>query len=415
MNPEIQSAREAGLSILRPSAAELEKGIEIHRTALVFEPYGLGLCGPLDAASLNRELASGATAPDLRHLGEEQNVLRWTERPEFLREFHEAWEASGVSAVLVNAGEEGNHPMRMLKRLSRYTQLIDRLPDFLARGTSPSAIREAWRSGRKAIGFATNGVPLPGTQVSVESELSLIRVFAGLGVRAMHLTYNRRNVIGDGCGEKADAGLSDFGSCVVEEMNRAGVLLDLAHSGQQTSLDACRISRRPVMISHATSASLNQHLRAKTDEVVRAVVDTGGVIGVTNVPAFLGRTGDIVAFLDHIDYLVDRFGWQSVAIGTDTPYRSMFSVEQRHLLEPWPRTRPHWEALWPGQSRLSTIGVPSPEGLLSLAWTNFPLFTVGMVQRGHSEEAIRGILGENLLRVFESTAADLEILAPAAV
>ena len=128
--------------------------------------------------------------------------------------------------------------------------------------------------------------------------------------------------IGDGCGEPANAGLSDFGRAVVAEMNRLGVIVDVAHSGWSTSLEGAQASKKPMAASHTACAALNQHIRAKPDEVLRAICDTGGLIGICCIPDFLGRTRDIRAMLDHIDHVAKKFGVDHVAIGTDVAYRS---------------------------------------------------------------------------------------------
>jgi hypothetical protein len=166
-----------------------------------------------------------------------------------------------------------------------------------------------------------------------EEELRHIRVFFQLGCRMMHLTHNRRNPIGDGCAEPANAGLSDFGRAVVQEMNRVGTIVDVAHSGWQTCLDAARASKRPVVVSHSCAWALNHHHRCKPDEVIRAVVDTGGTMGITNVPAFLGTKGDIGTMLDHIDYVAGKFGVDHVTIGTDRAYVSS-AAERENLKIP---------------------------------------------------------------------------------
>jgi membrane dipeptidase len=210
----------------------------------------------------------------------------------------------------------------------------------------------------------------------------------------MHLTYNRRNLIGDGCAEPANAGLSDFGRAVVAEMNRLGVIPDVAHSGWQTSFEAAQVSEYPVVASHTTCEALHRHIRSKPDDVIRAIIETGGYIGICCIPRFLGGKGDINAFLDHIDYAVRRFGADHVAIGTDVAYTSRASASENRKVPPRGRRRDRWEALWPDDPFVTT-----PEATESLSWTNWPLFTVGMVQRGHSDDDIRKILGGNVLRV----------------
>src|SRR5690606_10316043 len=117
------------------------------------------------------------------------------------------------------------------------TYVTDMLKDLVIKAVTPDDIVKAKKENKHAIYFTGNGVPLPQDWVSVEEELRYIRMFFQLGIRMMHLTYNRRNPIGDGCAELANGGLSDFGRTVVKEMNKVGVIVDNAHSGWQTSLE----------------------------------------------------------------------------------------------------------------------------------------------------------------------------------
>jgi membrane dipeptidase len=216
----------------------------------------------------------------------------------------------------------------------------------------------------------------------------------------MHLTYNRRNVIGDGCAEPGNAGLSDFGRAVVREMNRVGVIVDVAHSGWQTGLDAARVSERPIVVSHSAAWALRQHHRCKPDDLIRAVVETGGTIGITNVPAFLGGRGDISSLLDHVDYVARKFGVDHVTIGTDRAYVSSSAARERHKLPARARQRIRWEALWEPNDAIYDPQWRQETQEQSLQWTNWPLFTVGLVQRGYSDAEIFKIVGGNILRVM---------------
>jgi membrane dipeptidase len=207
-------------------------------------------------------------------------------------------------------------------------------------------------------------------------------------------------MIGDGCGEPANAGLSDFGRAVVKEMNRVGVIVDIAHSGWQTSLEAAQASTKPMVASHTTVASVNKHIRSKPDNVIRAIADTGGYIGICCIPRFLGSTGDISAMMNHINYVVKKFGSDHVAIGTDVAYTSQFAREEGSKISTYRRPRTRWEALWPPDDFKETQPM-----VQSLSWTNWPLFTVGMVQLGYSDEVIRKILGGNMMRVAKAALA----------
>ena len=210
----------------------------------------------------------------------------------------------------------------------------------------------------------------------------------------MHLTYQRRNMIGDGCAEDANAGLSDFGNSAIAEMNRIGVIPDCAHSGWQTSLEAAQVSTRPVVASHTTCAGIHPHIRSKPDEVIRAIADSGGYVGMCCIPRFLRGSGDINVLLNHIDYVVNLVGVDHVAIGTDVAYSSQNAAEEQRKLPSLRRSRPDFRSLWPADDYVTTDVARD-----SVAWTNWPLFTVGLVQRGYSDDDIRKIIGGNVMRV----------------
>ena len=176
---------------------------------------------------------------------------------------------------------------------------------------------------------------------------------------------------------------------------RVGVIIDVAHSGLLTSLEAAQASQRPIVASHSGVWELTPHCRCKNDDVIRAIVDTGGLIGITNIPAFLGKSGDIAALLDHIDYVASRYGTDYVAIGTDNPYTAASVYEQQSPAGRPARTR--WEALWPDDDPLFSPIWKQERQIQSLVGTNWPLFTVGLVQRGYADEAIRKIIGGNML------------------
>jgi len=397
LGTNIKDARHVAMDILRPSARELETGLAFHEEALVVESYSLGISAPQSWGRLRRIQEAGGSAIELRDAIEEQLTLGHLPDETTRELYRQAWRASGVNCSFQGAGEESNDPVRLLRRLGRYTHLMDALPGVLARVTTAEDIVTHHQNGCRTLCLVTNGIPLPSTRVSVPEELGLIRTFAQLGVKSMHLTYNRRNAIGDGCGEIADGGLSAFGHDVIAEMNSLGIIVDLAHTGWKTSLEAVRASQCPVMISHAACWSVHQHIRCKSDEVIRAVAEAGGLIGITNVPAFLGGSGDISRLLDHIDYAVNQFGVDAVAIGTDRSYALPASEspdDSFHL-----RQRLPWESLWSGTSPNLDAAWNQPRQVQSLVWTNWPLFTVGLVQRGYREEDIRKIIGGNVLRV----------------
>ena len=400
MNEKIKSAYDTALNILNPTKAQLEHGLELHRNSIVFDAYGFQPTATVDADIVITAIKNNASELELHDLYEDMTRTRYVKVEKERKEFENAWKASGVTCVFQNAGEEGNSIEKLLKRLARFTYSTDVMKDFLIKAVSPDDVVRAKQENKKALYFTGNGVPLPQDWVSVEEELRFVKVFFELGIRMMHLTYNRRNVIGDGCAETANGGLSDFGRAVVKEMNRVGVIVDIAHSGWKTSFEAAKISEKPMVASHSCATAVNNVIRSKPDDVIQAIADTDGYIGVCCIPRFLGSTGDISAMMRHIDYLVKKFGANHVAIGTDYGYRSQYDDEESKKIAAavqGQKYRTGWEALWPPENFITR-----PEMRESMAWTNWPLFTVGLVQMGYSDNDIQKILGENVLRVAKA-------------
>lgn len=394
INEQMKEAYQIALNILKPSKKELERGLELHRNSVVIDCYGFMPRAAVDGAAITAAIEGEASPLEIQDLQEDMSMTRFVDNDREREEFMNAWRASGVTCVIQNAGEEGNEIHRLLKRLSRFTYSTDMLRDFVSKAVLPDDIVSVKKANRHALYFTGNGIPMPQDWVSVEEELRYIRMFFQLGIRMMHLTYNRRNMIGDGCGESTDCGLSDFGRAVVREMNKVGVIVDIAHSGWQTSLEAAQLSEKPMVASHTTAAALHHHFRAKPDNVIRAIADTDGYIGICCIPRFLGETGDIAAMINHIDYVAKKFGVDHVAIGTDIAYTSQYASEENRKIIPYRQPRIRWEALWPPDDFVETAAMRQ-----SMAWTNWPLFTVGLVQRGYSDDNIQKILSGNVLRV----------------
>jgi len=402
MNEWMKKAREAALAILQPTRRDLERGLALHADSTVCDAYGFSPTTSPAGAAVARALNEGATPAELQDMSEEGMMTTWLREPLAEAEYRDAWETAGVTCIFQNAGEEGQSVKRLVKRLARFTFVTDERREFVSRATKADDIMSAKREGRHCLLFSANGVPLAEEWVNVQHELGYVRIFRQLGVRMMHLTYNRRNMLGDGCAEPADAGLSDFGRAAIAEMNRVGVIVDVAHSGQRTSLEAARASSRPVVASHTACMALNRHVRNKGDDVMRAIADSGGFVGICTLPAFLGGNGTISAFLDHICYAVRLLGADHVAIGTDAghPIRNWKEEDANAVMKV---NRPRWENFWPPGDPVLAPEWNRPELSMTMAWTNWPLYTVGLVQRGLSDDDIRKITGGNVMRVLRET------------
>jgi membrane dipeptidase len=399
-NPVMDQAREIALNLLKPTQAQIEHAWELHFGSVVFESYGFAPRCAIDAAAMNEAVKSGASAAELSDLRESMTMNRNATNERERKEFLEAFHAAGVTCIFQNTGEEGSDPMRLIKRLAHFTKTTDLLKPALSKVVTAEEIVALKKAGHVGLCFTTNGVPLMMDWESVRDELRYVRLFQELGVRMMHLTYNRRNPIGDGAGEPHDGGLSDFGHAAVAEMNRLGVIVDVAHSGWKTAYDGAKASAKPMVASHTSCCGVYEHFRGKLDNAIKAICDTDGLVGICCIPRFLGGRGDITSMMDHLDHLIKKFGASHAAIGCDVAYTSRYDKDERaKLLKAPSGSTDKWEHLWPKDDYQTTI-----EAEQSVAWTNWPLFTLGLIMRGHSDEVIQQVIGGNMLRVLKANA-----------
>lgn len=259
--------------------------------------------------------------------------------------------------------------------------------DWLVKALTGADIRQAKQQNKHA-GFITAQ-----NTVALGQKLENLNLFYDFGIRMIQLTYNSMNFVGAGCTERTDAGVSSYGVKFIERMNELGILVDTGHSGRQTTLDACEISSAPVVASHSCAWGLSGHARGKSDAELEAIAETGGVIGVVVVPTFLVREGDATMndFLDHVDYIAHKVGWQHVGIGTD-----------------WPMSLPEFCLRLLVEQIAPTIGfrpqdrIPMMETVIGFEDYRATInITRGLVARGYTNEQIQGILGENWMRVIE--------------
>jgi membrane dipeptidase len=203
------------------------------------------------------------------------------------------------------------------------------------------------------------------------------------------LTYQNRNLVGYGCNEKNDCGLTRFGENVVKEMNRLGLLIDLSHVGTKTTMNAIELSEKPCAFTHTCARSLFDHIRNKSDEQLQALSEKGGVIGIAAYSPFYHHTKrpKVEDYLDQIDYMVELVGIDHIGIGLDQVYgRDPAFHENVKQTYPEVVMSYQWDTIY-------------PEGLEDI--TKLPKITEGLVKRGYSKRDIKKILGENFLQLFE--------------
>ena len=218
-----------------------------------------------------------------------------------------------------------------------------------------------------------------------------VDLFRGLGQRVSQLTYNTRNLIGNGSTERRDEGISDFGIAIIERMNKVGMAVDVSHCGDRTTLDAFEISKKPVLITHSNCRALVPgHPRLKTDEAIKKVGEAGSVIGITGVRMFV--KGDepttVEHVLDHFDHVKKLIGSQHLGVGSDIDlygYDAMPAELNKQL-------RAGYKGSYSFREKIDIEGLNHPKRMFDL--------TEGLIRRKYSDSEIEGILGGNFERVL---------------
>ena len=328
--------------------------------------------------------------------------LRMEETPDYYRtgRQHAAYAglaASGMTVVFDNmmdgtACVTGKAPWRWDDII---TDLGMRQAD-LAHASGVMAIRtvadiaEAHRSGRVGLVFGLEAA------TPIENEIDRLDVLYGLGLRQIGIAYSDANTLGSGLGEETDGGLTAFGRRAVTRMNQLGLAIDVSHSSDQTALDVCAQSDRPVLLTHAGARAVWDTPRMKPDDVLRAVAGTGGVIGMSAAPhttlSAAHPRHTIESVMDHFRYCIDLVGIGHVAFGPDTLYGDHVQLHRifAHLLGLGRVTRgPDFDP------------VPYVDGLENPT-ENFTNICGWLVQHGFDDEAVRAVIGGNVYRALQS-------------
>jgi len=270
-----------------------------------------------------------------------------------------------------------------LRAVAQWTELVNQNSDLIFLAESPTDIQRARTQNRIAIflGFQ-NTSPF-------EDDYRLVETFHRLGVRIAQLTYNNQNLIGGGCFEPHDSGLTRYGRIIVSEMNRVGMLIDLSHVGEKTSLDAIEASTRPVAITHSNPLWFYDTPRNKSHKVVKALIDKGGVLGACLYPTVSGGSSvTLERFTGMIASLVDQYGPDHIAVGSDCTrgWDDDFVgwLRNGRWNPTLPEDAPQWPA-WPHWFQ-------SP--------TDFPQLAEGLANAGLDDATIEGVLAKNWERLF---------------
>ncbi|MFP5285903.1 MAG: dipeptidase [Thermoanaerobaculia bacterium] len=270
-----------------------------------------------------------------------------------------------------------------LRWTTGWNRFLGAHPQYLIRMDSAADFARAGEEGKIGILIGFQNADHFRTAADVET-------FHQVGQRVSQLTYNSRNRLGCGCKELQDDGLTAYGAEIVAAMNRVGMVVDISHSAERTSLDAIRLSRQPVLITHSNCRALVAHPRCKSDKVIKAMAERGGVMGITVIPAFVksGQPARIEHVLDHFEHVIRVAGIEHVGIGSDA---DVDAIDPRTN-----RVRP----------RYNVVGLKHPRRVFEL--------TEGLIRRGYTDHQIELVLGGNFRRALGQIWGPPAVPAPAA-
>lgn len=297
--------------------------------------------------------------------------------------------AGGLAAVHVTIAYH-ELARETLSRIGEWNRRYQVHADLIRPVREISDIRRARDEGRVGIFYGFQNCS------PIEDDIDLVEVFRQLGVFVMQLTYNNQSLLGTGCYEEVDSGITRFGRQVIAEMNRVGMLVDMSHSAERSTLEAIELSRRPIVISHANPASFHPARRNKSDAVLRALAESGGLLGFSAYPFHL-RGGSDCTLADYCDMIArtaDLMGIEHIGIGTDLCQQQPAEVLTWMRNGRWARELDYGEGSaeqpdWPTQ----------PDWFRNAA--DFPQLTRGLLAHGFSEDDIARIMGGNWYRILE--------------
>lgn len=300
-------------------------------------------------------------------------------------EIVEPYAESGVTLALFTVVDDfPNSVEQTVKLLGENRRYVQMRPGRYALADHAADVRRAKAERKLAVGFAFQG------SNALLGELSLVEVYRRLGVVQMLLAYNSANLVADGCHESRNAGLTDFGRRLIVEMNRVGMIVDVTHVGQRSSLEAMELTQKPPVFSHSTPKKFAPHDRNITDEQIRACAAKDGVVCLTGVGLFMGAhdgKASAARIAETIDYVVQLVGPRHAGIGLDY-------VPDARAMARYFRANAH---LYGGGSQYPE------DGVIDFATPSvLPGIARDLASRGYATPDVKAILGENYLRVLEA-------------
>lgn len=275
--------------------------------------------------------------------------------------------------------------------LEAWNRRFEQYPELIVHGRTGDDVRRARAEGRTAIvlGFQT---PAP-----IEDDIGLVEIWHRLGVRFMQLSYNNQSLLAAGCYEDDDPGITRMGREVIAEMNRVGIVIDMSHSAERSTLDAIGLSGRPIAITHANPASWHPARRNKSDRVLAALAESGGMLGVSLYPHHLAGGSDctLESLCAMIARTAELMGPERIGFGSDLCQGQPDRVVEWMRCGRWTKRVDH------GEGSAAAPGFP-PQPPWFRDNRDWPGIEAGLRAAGFSQAEVAGIMGENWLRFYDT-------------
>ena len=308
---------------------------------------------------------------------------KWSEK--IFRQMREG----GLDAVHVTIAYHENF-REMVLQIEMWNRFFEQFPDLIFQGFTGDDVRRARETNRTAIFFGYQN-PSP-----IEDDIGLVEIVHRLGARFMQLTYNNQSLLATGCYEAEDTGLTRMGKEVVQEMNRVGLVVDMSHSAERSTLDVIEFSNRPIAITHANPSNWMPALRNKSDAVLKALAESGGMVGFSLYPHHLKDKSDCTrdSFCQMIADTADLIGIDNIGIGSDLCQDHPDSVVEWMRVGRWSKTIDY------GEGSADAPGFP-PMPEFYKDNRDFPNIAEGLKAIGMSKGDIDKVMGDNWLRFYD--------------
>jgi microsomal dipeptidase-like Zn-dependent dipeptidase len=307
------------------------------------------------------------------------------------RELFEEAQKSGVHTIHVTIAYWENI-RETLENIGTWNRHFINHVDLIMPVRKAADILEAKRLGKVGIIFGLQNCS------PIEDDVKMVEILHQLGVRIMQLTYNNQSFLATGCYEEQDAGITRFGRQVIKEMNRVGMVIDMSHSAEKSTLEAIEISERPIAITHANPTFFHKALRNKSETVIRAIGESEGMLGFSMYPFHLKNGSDctLEEFCQMIGETADMIGIDRIGIGSDLCLNWDYTVLEWMRSGRWTTSVDHGEGSaekpsWPEQ--------PS----WFVGSKDLHTIAKGLANQGFSDDDIAKVMGENWLSFFEKS------------